>query len=334
LSGGIPDRVPVSIVSSAWVFSTYGLDLQTAYKDAEKMTEVWRSFNRDFGADAIVLSLSSTVIPSYFGTTWKFPKSGFPLLVEPAVKEMSELEELHQIDPSKDEQLQACYKHGIQLVEDFGAERCIWFMTTGPLSNAARITETEFMMECLIEEPDFVRDLFRFSVDAWKIAVEPILEMGVDVVDFSSSPGSPDLISPRMYREFFWEFDREVVQWIHDHEAKAVFHICGNTLRIIEDMAKTRANGLSIDSMLDMFLARKAIGKKTALVGNLDPANILMNGTPDDVIAASLEAMKSGGINGGFVLAPGCDVPPTCPRENIAAMINTAKEHGVYPLSY
>jgi MtaA/CmuA family methyltransferase len=247
---------------------------------------------------------------------------------------MSELEELHQIDPSKDEQLQACYKHGIQLVEDFGAERCIWFMTTGPLSNAARITETEFMMECLIEEPDFVRDLFRFSVDAWKIAVEPILEMGVDVVDFSSSPGSPDLISPRMYREFFWEFDREVVQWIHDHEAKAVFHICGNTLRIIEDMAKTRANGLSIDSMLDMFLARKAIGKKTALVGNLDPANILMNGTPDDVIAASLEAMKSGGINGGFVLAPGCDVPPTCPRENIAAMINTAKEHGVYPLSY
>ncbi len=308
--------------------------MQTAYKDAERMTEVWRGFNRDFGADAIVLSLSSTVIPSYFGTTWKFPKSGFPLLMEPAVKEMSELEELQQIDPSKDEQLQACYRHGTQLVEEFGDERCVWFMTTGPLSNAARITETEFMMECLIEEPDFVRDLFRFSVDAWKIAVKPILEMGVDVVDFSSSPGSPDLISPRMYREFFWEFDREVIQWIHEYGAKAVFHICGNTLRIIEDMAKTGANGLSIDSMLDMSLAREAIGKKTALVGNLDPANILMNGTPDDVIAASLEAMKIGGINGGFVLAPGCDVPPTCPRENIAAMINTATEYGGYPLTY
>jgi len=135
-----------------------------------------------------------------------------------------------------------------------------------------------------------------------------------------------------MYREFFWPFDKALVDWIHKKGAKAVFHICGNTMPIIEDMANTGADGISIDSMVDMSAARKVIGN-TALVGNIDPAGVLMNGTPEMVEKASLEAMNSGGVDGAFVLAPGCDVPPTCPSDNIKAMIDSVKSHGKYPLT-
>jgi uroporphyrinogen decarboxylase len=71
---------------------------------------------------------------------------------------------------------------------------------------------------------------------------------------------------------------------------------------------------------------------RTALVGNLDPANVLMNGTPHVVRDESIKAMRTGGRDGAFVLAPGCDVPPTCPKENILAMIQAAKQDGLYPL--
>ena len=57
-----------------------------------------------------------------------------------------------------------------------------------------------------------------------------------------------------------------------------------------------------------------------------------MNGTPKDVEDASKAAMKDGGLDGAFVLAPGCDVPPTSPHENIKAMIDSAKRFGTYPL--
>ncbi|MFX1603479.1 MAG: uroporphyrinogen decarboxylase family protein [Promethearchaeota archaeon] len=331
LSGEVPERVPVAVVSSAWVFSTYDLDLSLTYENADQMTKAWRTFDREFGADAVVPSLSSTVIPSYFGTTWKFPKRGFPMLLEPAVKDVSELDSLTWDDILEDQHVRAATEHVKQLVEQFGNERCIWFMTTGPLSNAARIVETQFLMECFIEDPEFVRSLFRLSMESFKAVTEPVLELGVDVMDFSSSPGSPDLISPRMYREFFWEFDRELVQWIQSKGARAVFHICGDTMRIVENMKDTGADGLSVDSMLNLSTARDVIGR-TALVGNLDPANVLMNGTPSMVREESMKAMRTGGLDGAFVLAPGCDVPPTCPKDNILAMIQAAKQDGIYPL--
>jgi uroporphyrinogen decarboxylase len=331
LSGNRPERVPVAIVSSAWVFSNYGIELSAAYQDSDLMTSAWRRFNKEFKADAMVPSLSSTVIPSYFGTTWKFPPIGFPLLQKPAVTNPSELDKLEKLDPTKDKSIQASLSHAKQLKEEFGDEQAIWYMTTGPLSNAARIVETEFLMECLIENPEFVEALFKFSTEAFMSAVEPALDIGIDILDFSSSPGSPDLISPRMYRKFFWPHDKALVDWIHKKGAKAVFHICGNTMPIIEDMAKTGADGLSVDSMVDMTSAREVIGK-TALVGNIDPAGVLMNGTPEAVKKASIKAMITGGLNGAFVLAPGCDVPPTCTSENIRAMIDTARNRGRYPL--
>ena len=331
LTGEIPERVPVAVVSSAWVFSTYDMDLASTYENADEMTKAWKAFDREFGADAVVPSLSSTVIPSYFGTTWKYPKGGFPMLMEPAVKDSSELDSVTWDDITEDPSVRAATKHAGQLVDLFGDERCVWFMTTGPLSNAARIVETQFLMESLIEDPDFVRDLFRLSMESFKAVTEPVLDLGVDVMDFSSSPGSPDLISPRMYGDFFWKFDRELVKWIHSKGVKAIFHICGDTMRIIEPMKDTGADGLSVDSTLDLASARKAIDR-TALVGNLDPANVLMNGTPSTVREESLKAMKTGGPDGAFILAPGCDVPPTCPRDNILAMIEAAKQDGLYPL--
>ncbi|TFF94087.1 hypothetical protein EU546_05365 [Candidatus Thorarchaeota archaeon] len=332
LEGGKPDRIPVSIVSSAWVLNHYGMDLSTAYENPEMMTRAWKAFDQDFEADAIIPGLTSTAIPSYYGTTWKFPPVGFPLLQKAAIEDPSDLDSLESLDPFGDKAIRAAIDHTKDIVEEFSGKRCVWFMATGPLSNASRLVHTEFLMESLIEDPPFVERLFRFSMDAFKAAIEPVLDLGVDIIDFSSSPGSPDLISPRMYRQFFWGLDKELVSWIHKKGAKAVFHICGNTMPIIEDMAKTGADGLSLDAVVSLSEAREAVGK-TALVGNIDPAGILMDGSAEDVERASIAAMKDGGIDGAFVLAPGCDVPPTSPSENIKMMVDTAKRHGSYPLS-
>ncbi len=333
LEGKTPERVPVSVVSSAWVFNHYGMELSTTYDNAEMMTRAWKDFDKDFAADAVIPGLTSTAIPSYFGTTWKYPPRGFPLLQEPAVTNPSDLDNLEDLDPTKDRTIQASIEHTRQLVDEFSETRCIWFMCTGPLSNASRIVDTEFLMECLIEDPDFVDRLFAFSMQSFKNAIEPILDLGVDIIDFSSSPGSPDLISPRMYRRFFWKHDKDLVDWIHKKNAKAVFHICGNTIPIIDDMVKTGTDGLSVDSIVNLAEVRSLIGK-TALIGNIDPAGIIMNGTTKDVEEASKAAIKEGGLNGAFVLAPGCDVPPTSPHENIKAMIDSAKRFGTYPLKY
>ena len=60
--------------------------------------------------------------------------------------------------------------------------------------------------------------------------------------------------------------------------------------------------------------------------GNVDPVKIMLNGTVQDVENACKDIIKAAGTDGGFVLMPGCDIPPTVPYENIQKFIQMAHE--------
>ncbi|MHA1653473.1 MAG: uroporphyrinogen decarboxylase family protein [Candidatus Thorarchaeota archaeon] len=320
LNGEIPERIPVAIVSTAWVYAHYGQDIREVDRDANKMADVWLAFEREFGADAICPMFSPMIIPEYYGSKLKFPEGGFPIVTEPAIKSPSDLDKMEDFDPNRDLRVAAAMDCVRELVEKLGDKRFIWLVCTGPISNASRLMDTQLIMESLIEKPDFVHDAFRFCVDAWKTALEPFLDLGIDAVDFSDPIGSPDLVSPRMYRKFFQPYDTDVVKWIQKTGIHAVYHVCGNVLKIIDSMEATGAHGLSIDAPVNLTAARNIVPKAT-LVGNIDPAGVIMEGTEDDVLRACRNAMETGGRTAPMILAPGCDVPPTSPAENIRAMI-------------
>jgi uroporphyrinogen decarboxylase len=60
--------------------------------------------------------------------------------------------------------------------------------------------------------------------------------------------------------------------------------------------------------------------------GNLDPAAVLRNGTPDEVYQNSVEAIKAAGAGGGFVPGSGRGVGLETPYENQDAMVAAARE--------
>jgi uroporphyrinogen decarboxylase len=327
LAGGTPERIPVSIVSTAWIFNHYGLTLRTVDRDGEKMARAWLAFNRDFRADSVCPMFSPMIIPEYYGSELKFPPGGFPLVIKPAISEPSDLEKLENFEINSEPRIKAALDCVNTIVETLGSETFIWLVCIGPISTLSRLMDTQVIMENLIEDPEFVERAFKLITEVFKVALEPFLETGIDAVDFSDPVGSPELVSPRMYRNYFWEHDTDVCKFIHNHGVNAIYHVCGNVLRIIKDMEATTANGLSIDAPVDLIKAREVVPDAT-LVGNIDPANVLLNGNPETVISASKRAMEEGGKNGKFILAPGCDVPPTSPAENITAMIHAAKKYG------
>ncbi len=326
LNGERPERVPVSIVSTAWVYNYYGQTLREVDHDPQKMAQAWLAFDRDFDADTVCPMFSPMIIPEYYGSKLKFPEGGFPIVIEPAIEGPSDLDKLDEFDSQRDSRVQAAIDCVSKVVDEVGDSKFIWLVCIGPISNVSRLMDTQLIMESLIENPDFVHDLFQRSVDIWKTALEPFLNLGVDAIDFSDPVASPDLVSPRMYRRFFQGYDRQVASWIQKNDVHAIYHVCGDVFRIIQDMKETGAHGLSIDSPLDLAAAREMLPDAT-FIGNVDPANVIMNGTEAEVLEASKTAMRDAGTNGPMVLAPGCDVPPTSPPQNIHAMIKAAKKH-------
>ena len=61
-----------------------------------------------------------------------------------------------------------------------------------------------------------------------------------------------------------------------------------------------------------------------ALFGNLSPAGIILEKSVDEVYKASIELCRSMKSWGGFILAPGCDVPPDATTESLIAMRRAA----------
>jgi uroporphyrinogen-III decarboxylase len=64
------------------------------------------------------------------------------------------------------------------------------------------------------------------------------------------------------------------------------------------------------------------------LAGNV-PLDLLCTGTPAEVKAYCEELIDDAGVGGGFILSTGAGIQGS-KRENVKAMIEFSKEHGIY----
>ena len=70
---------------------------------------------------------------------------------------------------------------------------------------------------------------------------------------------------------------------------------------------------------------KQRVGDRMCLMGNVNPLEIAVRGTPDEVKAATLDVLE--GANGeGIILSVGGGVSPGMPRENILALLEALDE--------
>ena len=75
-----------------------------------------------------------------------------------------------------------------------------------------------------------------------------------------------------------------------------------------------------------MAEVKETVAGKVTIRGNLDPAVVLMNGTPEEVYEKSVEVIKAAASGGGMILGSGCDVSYGTPYENMEMMLKAAKD--------
>jgi uroporphyrinogen-III decarboxylase len=86
------------------------------------------------------------------------------------------------------------------------------------------------------------------------------------------------------------------------------------------------------DAYCDCNLAelKRLYGSKIALKGNLHTTEVMLRGTPDDVIKASKQAIDDAGGGGRFILSTVDQCGRDTPVVNLRAMVHTARTYGKY----
>ena len=121
-------------------------------------------------------------------------------------------------------------------------------------------------------------------------------------------------------------YQRQLFEVCNEMGVVGVNHICADTSLIWEKMVDVGAPAIQIDYPIDMVDCKDRVGGKTTIMGNVDPIDYLLYGTPDEIYDKSVEIIKEAANGSGFVLTPGCDLNPNTPSENILAHIQAAKD--------
>ena len=193
----------------------------------------------------------------------------------------------------------------------------LYGLITGPFTLAMHLLGTDLFMQ-MLEDPEAVHTLLRFTRDVALRIADYYMEAGCDVIAVVDPMTSQ--ISPDQFRQFVTEPARDTFNHIREQNKLSSFFVCGHAQQNIEAMCECGPDNISIDENIPLdFVRDVSEGFGISFGGNLQLTVVMLLGTPDDAKRNAVDCLQTGGPV-GFLLAPGCDLPYATPPENITAV--------------
>ena len=134
-------------------------------------------------------------------------------------------------------------------------------------------------------------------------------------------------LTPADYREFSLRYMRQIVDGLtreSDGRRVPVILFTKGGGQWLSDMAATGCDALGVDWTTDLADARRAVGDRVALQGNLDPSALYA--PPAEIRAQVGRVLESYGKGHGHVFNLGHGIHPDVPPEHAAAMVDAVHE--------
>jgi uroporphyrinogen decarboxylase len=200
----------------------------------------------------------------------------------------------------------------------------------GPYSLAGRLYDITEMMTVILNEPEGSRELLQVCTDFLIKYAQAFKAAGCNGIIIAEPAAG--LLAEKECNEFSSCFVKQIVDHVQDENFIVILHNCGNTVTLVNSMVSTGSSGLHFGNAVDMADILPQVPSDILVFGNLDPAGVIKDGTPEIIRAVTLELLNKTGSFKNFVLSTGCDVPPGTKLENIDALFNALAEYNVAQL--
>jgi len=207
------------------------------------------------------------------------------------------------------------------LKADIGGEVAIGSYVLGPFTLAGQIMELNDLLKLSFKKPDKVAALLDVMADAIIIVAKEYEKAGVDYLTVREMGATSDVLSPRVFKSLIQPPLQKVIKGISVH---SVLHICGKTNDIVTSMMDAGPTAISVEQKNDVAESRKKLGDKALIFGNFDAYNVLVSGS-EELVRSTMRKCIDDGVSAVW---PGCDIWPTVPPQNMAAMMDEVKTYG------
>ncbi|HKZ54449.1 MAG TPA: uroporphyrinogen decarboxylase family protein [Anaerolineales bacterium] len=328
------DRLPVGPYVANWTAWHAGLPLSTYCTDGRQMADAHLAAWEQIGYDVIFPDADNYYLAEGFGCRSNLYEDNFATLAKPALEDPQQAFGLDVPDPQRDGRMPVYLEATRRIAQRVGDRAVVRVPGTGPFAVAAYLIGVEaFLLEIATIESgsdsknagavEYMLDLAGEALIRFGLAQ---LAAGAQILQCGDSLASGSVISPRTYQRFVLPRHRRIFAAWKEAGAITALHICGDNRRMLELFATTGADIVAIDTLVDLTWAKRAIGDRAGLIGNVDPVGVMLEGSAAAVEAAARQCIAAASAGGGYILGTGCEVPPGAPVENLRAFVRAAHE--------
>jgi uroporphyrinogen decarboxylase len=277
----------------------------------------------EFGVDAAVIFSDILVLLEAMGIGVSFEAGEGPRLAR-TVRSASDARALREPDPPRDlgyvgeairRVAKALSPRGVPVLGFAGAPFTLaCYAVEGETSrdfNGAR--------QALAADPAFFSALLDRLADAVAAHLRMQVEAGASAVQVFDSWGG--LLGREEWRRAVLPSLRRLVAPVRALGVPVILYVGGSS-HLLEAMAESGADVLSVDWRLPLDEVRRRVGGGVALQGNLDPTRLF---APEGAVREATRRMLAAHPGPGHVANLGHGILPTTPVESARAFIDTVK---------
>ncbi|MBM4457194.1 MAG: uroporphyrinogen decarboxylase [Chloroflexi bacterium] len=324
LRGEPVDRPPNFDITMQFASHYIGQPLRRYYLDHRVLCAANSAVQEAFDLDLLQAISDPYREAADFGAAVEFPADGLPICPTPLLADPADLGRLRpptpETGPRMSDRLAAIHSFRAQA----GGRVPIMGWVEGALAEAADLRGVSDLLTDLYDRPAWVRDLLAICCNVAIAFARAQIAAGADIIGLGDALASQ--VSPRVYRQYALPYEQRIFAAVHEAGALARLHICGNTTRILSDMAESGADIIDLDWMVDIGHAAQVFGDRAAACGNFDPVAVMLNGAPAAVRDATLACLQQGGRRS--ISAAGCEIPDGTPHANLLAQAAALTEWG------
>lgn len=193
---------------------------------------------------------------------------------------------------------------------------------------------TERVLLALVEEPDWMRDMFETQLETNLALLDRVWEAGYhfDSVFWCDDMGYKfnQFFSMRTYRNVLKPFHQRAIDWAHAKGIKAHLHSCGDVrpfVPVLVEMGLDALNPLEVKAGMDALALKREFGKDLVLHGGI---NAVLWDQPDAIQAEMRRLIPELKRDGGYIFSSDHSVPSAVSLEDFRRITDLAKELGRY----
>lgn len=295
-----------------------GLTAYEVYENPKNQLKVAKTMNKVLESDFIYSMSDGALFCEVLGLELLKPDFDFPSVLSHPIVDIASLRKYEIPDPYLAGRMPTTLETFKTVSSNI--DKPFYVSIQGPFTLAVQLAGATHLLRSIIKDPEFVEELLKFTTEVVRRYSIATNKAGANYISIAE-PGAITL-SPERFEKLVVPNLNTIYNQLDCWKS---IHICGDTSDIVHHMLKCNIDSISLDQIMDYEVTMKKIPKDIVLLGNLDPIELLHNGTPDEIRIETIKLLKKMRKYDNYMGAFGCNCQNETTIENLKIAVDTVR---------